>query len=693
MKDELSDDQGFTQKIEHILEVNLEDENFGVSNLALEIGLSRSQLYRKLQDATGKSTSQFIREYRLKRAMEMLKKNQFTAAEIAYRVGFSSPTYFNTCFHNFFGYPPGEVKYQNTAAPPKKTVSKKLLSIAPIIILIVLIVFNEKFKNKDDGISSIEKTIAIMPFENDSPNNENQYFCNGIMTGIREYLTKIPDFKIASRRSTEKFRNKQISLKAIANELDVNYLIEGRVQRIGNKAIVSAELINVKEDKVVWSESYNEDVSEIFKVQADVVQSITENLETAISSNLKSELSTDPTKDKYAYEYRLQGDEYLFKANSSLQKHKVWLDLLDKAKSSYEKAIKRDSLFASAYIGLALTTFQRYGNYVGEDNKFDEVLYLTNKAIALNPNYAFAYKLRGDYFVRINKEENAILDYEKSLTIYPNDVGALFNLIGIHKRKNKYKEAIFTLQKIEKFAQSRGQLMGLYTNYLEFYRTLENHQMVDYYFDKIFELQTVPRFRRDRVYSFIQSMRYDEALAYVNKTLVKDNQQRNALLGMLYLYKRDVEKATPYYKKCYKQVEKEGVNSLASRSVYWGYGMCLLRGGQIEKGKNLLRRQAELYNNLLSSKQSLDRPVSYYVLFFIYGALGDIEKSNECIDKFEEVDGWLFWNLISYIKADLEAGFFEGDIEYLNASMKRGEKQLEEVQNIIRPYLPSAPPE
>ena len=104
MKDELSEDQGFTQKIEHILEVNLEDENFGVSNLASEIGLSRSQLYRKLQDATGKSTSQFIREYRLKRAMEMLKKNQFTATEIEYRVGFSIPTYFNTFFHNFFVY-------------------------------------------------------------------------------------------------------------------------------------------------------------------------------------------------------------------------------------------------------------------------------------------------------------------------------------------------------------------------------------------------------------------------------------------------------------------------------------------------------------------------------------------------------------------------------------------------------------
>ncbi|WP_282136404.1 helix-turn-helix domain-containing protein [Seonamhaeicola maritimus] len=693
MKDELSEDQGFTQKIEHILEVNLEDENFGVSNLASEIGLSRSQLYRKLQDATGKSTSQFIREYRLKRAMEMLKKNQFTAAEIAYRVGFSSPTYFNTCFHNFFGYPPGEVKYQNTAAPPKKTVSKKLLSIVPIIILIVLIVFNEKFKKKGDGTSSIEKSIAIMPFENDSPNNENQYFCNGIMTGIREHLTKIPDFTIASRRSTEKFRNKQISVKAIANELDVNYLIEGRVQRIGNQAIISAELINVKEDKVVWSESYDEDVSEIFAVQADVIQSIAGKLETAMSPALKTELSKQPTQDKLAYEYFLKGEEYRFKAYRPFQKNKVWLELLDKAKEQYKHAIRRDSLYSSAYIGLATTTFEQYGNYVGEDNKLEEVLQLTNKAIELNPNFALAYLIRGDYFSLIHEDDKAIIEYEKSLKIYPNNIGALQNLIRVYKRKNNFKEAVLTLKRLEKFSRSRGQLMGLYTNYLEFYRTLENHQMVDYYFDKIFKLQTVPRFRRDRVYSFIQSMRYDEALAYVNKTLVKDNQQRNALLGMLYLYKQDFERGEKYWKKCYNQVEKEGINSLASRMVYWGYGMCLIRLGEIEKGRELLRRQVTLFNNLLNSKQSIDKPVSYYQLFFIYGSLGDIEKSNEYIDKFEAVNGWLFWNFISYIKADLDTGIFEGDLSYLKASMTRGEKTFKEAQDIIRPYLPSTPPE
>lgn len=692
MAKKLSMDNAFIKKITKILESNLENENFGVSELADEIGYSRSQLHRKLKDINGKSTSQFIREYRLERAMKMLKRNQATASEIAYRVGFTSPTYFNTCFHNFYGYPPGEVKNQKAITPPKKTFSKKILAIIPVLILAGLIIFNETVNKTNDFDKNLKKTIAVLPFINSSTNEENMYFCNGIMAGIRDHLAKIPEFTVVSRRSVEAYKNSSIPLKTIARELNVNYIIEGHVQRIDDRAIISAELIRIKDNKILWSEHYDKDVSEIFNVQANVIQSITNNLEIIIAPNLKKEFNTEPTKNKVAFEYFLQGEEYRFKANRSFQKHKVWMDFINKAKSSYEQAIKTDSLFSSAYLGLAFTVFEQYGNYVGAKNNISEVLNLTNKAIELNPNSSLAYNVRGNYFSHIGDVDKALLDYEKSLTIYPNNVNALLSSIRIYKLKNKHKEAVLTLKKVEPFARSRGHLMGVYSGYLEFYRRLDNPIMVDYYFDKIFKLQTVKGFRRDRVYSFIQFRRYDDALNYVNKNLLKDNQQRNALLGMLHMYKGDFKEGKLYWEKCYSQVEKEGVNSLASRLVYWGYGMCLIRDGQIEEGKKLLRKQIALYNTLLSSKESLDTPVSYYQLFFLHATLGELEKSNEFIDKFEAANGWLFWNFVLYIGADIEAGLFEGDLEYLHASIKRGEKQLEEAQNQIKPYLPSTPP-
>lgn len=109
-QNELSRDERFIREIDNQIESNLENDQFDVDQLADSMSISRVQLYRKLQQLSGKNVSQYIREYRLKRAMELLEKDVATVSEIAYRIGFSSPAYFNKCFHDYFGYPPGQVK-------------------------------------------------------------------------------------------------------------------------------------------------------------------------------------------------------------------------------------------------------------------------------------------------------------------------------------------------------------------------------------------------------------------------------------------------------------------------------------------------------------------------------------------------------------------------------------------------------
>jgi len=684
-------DEKFLKKLIDIIDINLENEQFGVSELASEIGLSRSQLHRKLQDINGKSTSQFIREYRLQRAMEMLKGNQFTASEISYRVGFSSPSYFNKCFHNLYGYPPGKAVFNVPVASSKKNFSKKMMGIIPLIVLIGLIVFNELGKASVDSIN-LEKTIAVMPFVNDSPNNENIYLCNGIMAGIRDHLAKVPDFIVVSRRSVEKYRNNPTSLNVIAKELDVNYLVEGRVQRIGDRAIISAELISVKDNKVVWSESYKKDVSEIFEVQVNVIESITNNLETIISPNLKNVLNTTATQDKLAVEYFLQGEEYRYKANRPLQKHEVWLDLINNAKSSYEQAIKRDSLFASAYFGLALTAFERYGYYVDDENNLDEILHQTNKVLQLDPNHSSAYRVRGNYFESINQKDKAIMDYEKSLKIFPNNVSALNSLIKVYKTNNNYKDAMITLEKLEEFSKSRDELNILYSNYIMFYRILEQHDMVDYYYNKIFEAQTTSGFNVGRFWSYIHSTRFEKARVYTEETILKNNQLRNGLLGYIYLREKDFPKALEYYRKCYEQVEVEGINSLASRFVYSGYGEVLIRTGQIEKGTKMLKKQPSINNNMLNSKRSIDKPIMYLSSASLYAYLGEYDQVHDIIEKFDTENGWLYWDwMIFEVKKDDFFDLLRNDPVF-NASYKRGEKQVEEIQKQVRLYLPSTLP-
>ena len=110
MTESLSMDQAFIRKLTDIVTDNISNEHFGVKDLAREAGVSRITLYRKIKSIKNQDTGQYIREIRLRRAMELLRQNAGTVSEIAYMVGFGNPYYFNRCFHQFFGFPPGKVK-------------------------------------------------------------------------------------------------------------------------------------------------------------------------------------------------------------------------------------------------------------------------------------------------------------------------------------------------------------------------------------------------------------------------------------------------------------------------------------------------------------------------------------------------------------------------------------------------------
>src|SRR3990170_2672292 len=107
----------FLEKLKKQVAENLTNDQYSVEELAKNIGMSRSQLHRKLSTTTGQSVSQFIREYRLQRGMELLKKGELTAAEVADRIGFGSATYFNKCFNEYYGSPPGEFKNKIAQRP------------------------------------------------------------------------------------------------------------------------------------------------------------------------------------------------------------------------------------------------------------------------------------------------------------------------------------------------------------------------------------------------------------------------------------------------------------------------------------------------------------------------------------------------------------------------------------------------
>jgi adenylate cyclase len=225
--------------------------------------------------------------------------------------------------------------------------------IFALLLFIGWLAYNTYWQKANVDTAYVEKSIAVLPFNNESSNKENQYFCNGIMEGILDHLAKISDLTVISRSSVEQFRNARPSAKKMAEALEVKYLVEGSVQRIGDQAIIFAQLTYAETNRHVWSNKYERNLADIFAIQAEITQSIADELHALIAPELKGRIEAVPTTDPLAYDYFLKGNEYLFEANSFIQSNEKWNDLLNKAKLSYELSLERDTSFAEAIIGLA----------------------------------------------------------------------------------------------------------------------------------------------------------------------------------------------------------------------------------------------------------------------------------------------------------------------------------------------------
>lgn len=378
MAKELSMDQAFIEKLNGLLEVNLENENFGVKQLADKVGLSRSQLHRKLKAIENKSASRFIRHYRLRKAKQLLVENVATVSEIAYRVGFSSPTYFNTCFRIYFGYPPGKVKYRNSEADLETSLDKRevvgnetsiqktygevvhkplkkrvlLISLLATILLVsltyIIYLRIDLANTTPTSINTItDKSIAVLPFKNYSGDNDMDPFCDGMTDEVISRLTKIESFdKVSSRTSVFKYRNTEKSMPEIAAELGVTHILEGNFQKSGNRIKVRIQLINAPLDDHFWAEEYTGDwdSNDIFNIQTAVAENVAKHMNVTLTEKESIDIQKISTNNKEAYRnYLLAKSQKLMETEGSFTN----------AIPLFEKAIALDSNFIEPYIGLA----------------------------------------------------------------------------------------------------------------------------------------------------------------------------------------------------------------------------------------------------------------------------------------------------------------------------------------------------
>src|SRR6266852_131899 len=194
----------------------------------------------------------------------------------------------------------------------------------------------------------IDKSIAVLPFQNLSDEKENAYFADGMQDDILTNLSKIGDLKVISRMSVMSYRGDGVrNAREIGKALGVATLLEGSVRRAGNHVRVSVQLINADNDEHIWAEDYDRDLTDVFAIQTDLAQKIVSALRAKLSPSEKARLDRRPTQNSEAYLLYLQAHDYATRMDDI---HGAQA----KAVPLFEQAIKLDPNFALAYADLSI---------------------------------------------------------------------------------------------------------------------------------------------------------------------------------------------------------------------------------------------------------------------------------------------------------------------------------------------------
>ncbi len=406
----------FITKITNVVHENIDNEQFGVSELADAIGMSRSNLLRKIKKSTELSVSQFIRQVRLERGMELLQQQSLGVSEVSYQVGFSSPSYFIKCFHDHYGYPPGEVGKRDsgdTTEPQTESPTSKKSRIiigATLVAVLILAVLFFVLKPMVSRQSDLEKSIAVLPFINDSQDSTNIHIMNGLMESILINLQQIEDLRVISRTSVEKYRNLSKTIPEIGDELHSNYFVEGSGQRIGDQIVLHVQLIEAPTDRHLWAKKYQTDSKDIFKLQREVALDIAHHVEASITPEEAKRMDKAPTQNTKAYELFLIGLDLFHQGNR---------EALVEAIDYFKKAIELDPVFARAYADVAISyyyldAFQAEKLYATEINTY------ADQAFLYDPKLAQSLIAKALSYMQQSEFDLAIPYLEKALEYHPN---------------------------------------------------------------------------------------------------------------------------------------------------------------------------------------------------------------------------------------------------------------------------------
>ena len=326
--------------------------------------------------------------------------------------------------------------------------SRWILTAATLLLLAgsvaALVIVSKKWGRSTSTIS--EKSIAVLPFENLSEEKANAYFAEGIQNEILTRLASVRDLKVISRTSTAKYQSKPDNLKTVAQELGVSTVLEGAVQRVGDKVRVNVQLIDAHADTHLWAKSYDRELKDVLGVESEVAQEIAETLQANLSPGESHALASTRTPDTEAYDLFLRGEYELRQAENSRV-----AEAYDRADAFYQQALARDPNFVEAAAELARSRLSRHW-FVSPLTplELEEVKSLIDRALALAPNSPEAHFALGVFFYWGHRQyEAALTEFNRTLELQPNNASARQYCAAVYRRRGEWSRSVAQFQRAQ----------------------------------------------------------------------------------------------------------------------------------------------------------------------------------------------------------------------------------------------------
>ncbi len=346
-----------------------------------------------------------------------------------------------------FELTPQGIKRTETAdAMPEATRRKKYVWIYVVVmggLLSIGLFFLGRYSaapTQHAAVDTSAKSIAVLPFENLSDDKQNTYFADGVQDQILTNLGRVSDLRVISHTTVRQYKSGEPrNLREIGRQLGVTHILEGSVQRAGDRLRIAAQLVDARTDSQIWAETYDRTAADLFAIQTELAESIVAQLQTKLSPEQKAWIEERPTQDLVAFELYLRAKQIV---DSYLIADDVRAALLS-ALQSLDQAIKRDPNFVAAYCYIARANDLLY--FFDLDPAADRILLAeaaVKAALRLRPDSAEAHFARADFLFRCHRDYDGAL---KELAIarpgLPNDT-AFFILSGyITRRRNNWAQA------------------------------------------------------------------------------------------------------------------------------------------------------------------------------------------------------------------------------------------------------------